>query len=125
MKRRIMLWGCIPVLNALYQLFIKLAAEKMDHAAFGVAWLKQALLTHWMWAACASELAAFVLWMHILSTYDLGKAFLISAISYILVLCTGWFVFHEPILPLQLVGSALILVGVGLIGGTGKKEEGI
>jgi drug/metabolite transporter (DMT)-like permease len=90
---------------------------------FGVEWIKQAAVTPWMWAALISEAAAFVVWMRILSDHALSKAFPLSAISYLLILCIGWFFFHEAVLPLQLVGSALILAGVWLIGTANTRKE--
>ena len=53
-------------------------------------------------------------WMH--DGKLTSKAFPLSAVSYILILCTGWFIFNEAILPLQLLGGTLILAGVWLIG---------
>lgn len=123
MKRNLILWSLIPVWSTLYQSFIKLAAGSMGGMEFGPDWLKQAAATPWMWAALASEAAAFITWMKILSSHDLSKAFPLSAISYVMVLATGCLVFHEALLPLQLAGGALILAGVWLIGMAGKHSD--
>lgn len=123
MKRNLILWSLIPVWNTLYQLFIKLAAGSMDGVDFGADWLRQAIATPWIWAALVSEAAAFITWMQILSSHDLSKAFPLSAISYVMVLATGWLVFHETLLPLQFVGGALILAGVWFIGMAGTHKE--
>lgn len=116
MKKTLLFWSLVPILSTLYQLFTKLVAHNMEGLDFGVAWLIRAASTPWMWAALISELAAFIIWMRILSDQDLSKAFPLTAISYVMILCISWFGFHESILPLQLIGSALILAGVWCIG---------
>lgn len=121
MKRLTLLWLAILLFNTLYQLFIKLAAENLKELDFGAAWLWQAAVSPWMLAALASEVASFMIWMQILARQDLGKAFPISGISYLLILFTSWIIFQEPVMPLQIVGSALILTGVWLIGSASGK----
>ena len=54
--------------------------------------------------------------MQVLSELDLSKAFPLSALSYVLVLLSSWLYFREQMTTLQLLGSALILGGVWLIG---------
>ena len=115
MKKNLILWSLVPILSTLYQLFIKLVAHDVEGLDFGLTWLTHAVHIPWMWAALASELAAFVIWLQILSNHDLSKAFPLTAISYVMILCISWFGFHETILPLQLIGSALILAGVWVI----------
>ena len=116
MKRLTLLWLAIPLLNTLYQVFIKLAAGDLKGLDFGIVWIQHAAVSPWMLAALVSEIASFVIWMQILAKQDLGKAFPLSGISYLLVLLTSWTIFKEPIMPLQIIGSALILAGVWLIG---------
>ena len=123
MKKHVILWSLIPICNTLYQVFIKLAAHDMGGTDFGIAWLQQAAVTPWMWAALASELASFVIWIKILSDHELSKAFPLSAISYLLILSVSWFGFYETILPLQLVGGTLILAGVWMIGTANTQKE--
>lgn len=108
-------WFAIPVLNTLFQIFIKLAA---DAAGGGHAsdWFSGPLASPWFLAAVAVEIACFLIWMQVLSELDLSKAFPLSALSYVLVLLSSWLYFREQISALQLVGSALILGGVWLIG---------
>lgn len=123
MKRQAMLWALIVLCSTLYQTFIKIVADEMGGIDFSAVWIQQAAGTPSMWAALASEIAAFVVWMHILSDHDLSRAFPISAISYVLILCVGWFAFHEDMLPLQIIGSALILLGAWMIGTAGAHKE--
>jgi drug/metabolite transporter (DMT)-like permease len=107
-------WLAIPVLNTLFQIFIKLAAD--GASGHGTSWFSGSLASPWFLAAVAVEIACFLIWMQVLSELDLSKAFPLSALSYVLVLLSSWIYFHEQITALQLIGSALILGGVWLIG---------
>jgi multidrug transporter EmrE-like cation transporter len=117
-------WFAVPVLNTLFQVFLKRGAEQLDPNAGLSAWLPQALVSHWIMAAIVVEIACFAIWMTVLAELDLGKAFPLSGISYLLVIATGWFVFGEPVVGLQLIGGGLILFGVWLIAGANETEEG-
>ena len=107
-------WLAIPVLNTLFQIFIKLAAD--GASGHGTSWFSGSLASPWFLAAVAVEIACFLIWMQVLSELDLSKAFPLSALSYVLVLLSSWVYFREQITALQLIGSALILGGVWLIG---------
>ncbi|MEZ2132752.1 MULTISPECIES: EamA family transporter [unclassified Sinorhizobium] len=106
-------WLAVPVLNTLFQFFIKHGAEQLDGAR--ADWLGHALASHWILAAIAVEIACFFIWMNVLAELDLSRAFPLSGISYVLIIATGWFIFGEPIVGIQVVGSGLILMGVWLI----------
>lgn len=110
------LWLGIPLLNTLFQIFIKLAAEHAQGFGSINEWLARVMTAPWMLAAIATEIMCFILWMQVLSELDLSKAFPLSAISYVLVLASSWLLFGEEISALRLLGSALILGGVWLIG---------
>lgn len=124
MTRTYLLWALIPIFSTLYQFFSKLTAHHMEGTDFGLIWLTHATSTPWIWAALVSEIASFIIWMKILSVHDLSKAFPLSAISYVLVLCIGWFFFDETILPLQILGGALILAGVWMIATAHTTKKG-
>ncbi|MBB3611810.1 EamA family transporter [Rhizobium sp. BK602] len=109
-------WLAVPLLNTLFQFFIKHGAAQLSDAT-GFGWLRQALTSHWILAAIAVEVACFFIWMSVLSELDLSRAFPLSGISYVLIIATGWFVFGEPVVALQVIGSGLILAGVWMIAG--------
>jgi len=73
--------------------------------------------THSPWAVVVllSELLSFVLWLHVLTNVPLSKAFPITAVAYIAIELMSWTLFKEPVMPLQIIGSALILAGVWFI----------
>ncbi|WP_244598759.1 transporter [Rhizobium tubonense] len=117
-------WFAVPVLNTLFQVFIKRGAEQLDPSVTLRVWLPQALASYWILAAIVVEIVCFAIWMTVLAELDLGKAFPLSGISYLLVIATGWFVFCEPVVGLQVIGSGLILFGVWLIAGANGAQEG-
>jgi multidrug transporter EmrE-like cation transporter len=111
------LWLGMPVLSTLSQLFIKLTSERLTGS--GWIWLENTLTSRWMIAVLGVEIALFFIWMRVLTELDLSKAYPLSAISYILILPTGWLVFGENISGLQLIGSGLILAGVWVVSTAG------
>ncbi|PST18275.1 transporter [Rhizobium sp. JAB6] len=115
-------WLAVPVLNTLFQFFIKLGAEQMSGGGTE-GWLWQALSSYWILAAIAVEIGTFFIWMNVLAELDLSRAFPLSGISYVLIIATGWFVFGERVVALQVVGSGLILLGVWLIAGANAVPE--
>ncbi|GAC1043946.1 EamA family transporter [Rhizobium sp. No.120] len=115
-------WLAVPVLNTLFQFFIKLGAEQMNNGG-AESWLWQALSSYWILAAIVVEIVTFFIWMNVLAELDLSRAFPLSGISYVLIIATGWFVFGERIVALQVVGSGSILLGVWLIAGANVVPE--
>lgn len=109
------LWIIIPVLTTLNQAFLKLLAARMQDKPFGWEWLAQAIQSPWMAGILVCEVMSFVLWLTILADTGISKATPITALAYISILGMSWTVFKEPVMPLQIIGSALILTGVWLI----------
>jgi drug/metabolite transporter (DMT)-like permease len=118
-----MLWFGIPILTTLNQACIKMLAERMKDTPFGMHWLAEAMQTPWALCILLFEVLSFVLWMAILAHTSISKAAPITAISYFSILLMSWTLFKEPIMPLQIVGSALILTGVWLISTATPKQE--
>lgn len=117
------LWLAIPVLTTLNQTCMKLLAVHMQDTAFGWQWAWRALQTPWMLGILLCEIVGFALWLTILSDTSISKAMPITSISYCAILLMSWTVFEEPIVPLQLVGSYLILAGAWLIGTASPKKQ--
>ena len=115
-------WLGVPVMSTLFQFLIKLGADDL-HDASMQAWLWQALSSYWILAAIAVEIVAFFVWMNVLAELELSRAFPLTGISYVLIIATGWFVFGERVVALQLIGSGLILTGVWLIAGASVETK--
>lgn len=103
-----------------------LAAEMRD-VPFRWTWLAQATHSPWAPVVLLSEVLSFILWLNVLTNVPLSKAFPITAVAYVAILLMSWTVFKEPVMPLQIIGSALILAGVWLISTASDHEttEGI
>ncbi|TCL71789.1 cyclopropane-fatty-acyl-phospholipid synthase [Rhizobium sp. BK251] len=123
MKMMHMSWIAIPVLNTLYQVFLKYGAVRLESTPTGFGWLDAALASPWILAAILTEILGFFIWMNILSELDLSKAFPLTGAGYVLIVASGWLAFGEPVAALQIIGSGLILSGVWLIAGAGGEAQ--
>jgi multidrug transporter EmrE-like cation transporter len=117
------LWVGLPVLSALFQASTKMLAAEMRHTPFSWSWLVQATQSPWAVAVLLSELLSFVLWLNVLTNVPLSKAFPITSVAYIAIELMSWTLFKEPIMPLQIIGSALILAGVWFISVASKEID--
>jgi multidrug transporter EmrE-like cation transporter len=109
------LWIGLPLLSALFQASAKMLAAETRHTPFSWSWLVQATHSPWAVLVLLSELLSFVLWLNVLTNVPLSKAFPITAVAYIAIELMSWTIFKEPVMPLQIIGSALILAGVWFI----------
>jgi multidrug transporter EmrE-like cation transporter len=117
------LFAILPLLTLGYQIAAKTAAGALASAHFDLAWLASAARMPVVQLLIGLEIASFIAWMTVLAEMPLSAAFPLSAVSYVLIILASAVVFHEPVGPLQLVGSAAILIGVWLIGrGTPEVE---
>jgi multidrug transporter EmrE-like cation transporter len=116
------LWIGLPVLSALFQASTKMLAAEMRHTPFSWSWLVQATHSPWAVVVLVSELLSFVLWLNVLTNVPLSKAFPITAVAYVAIELMSWTLFKEPVMPLQIIGSALILAGVWLISSAAHRE---
>jgi drug/metabolite transporter (DMT)-like permease len=107
------IWLLVPLLNTVQQILLKRSADDVGGA--GGNWFVPILSSHWFQAAVIAEIACFTIWMTVLSELDLSKAFPLSALSYVFIMAVAWLAFGEPLPLLQLVGSGLILIGIGCI----------
>lgn len=122
MKARHLSWAAIPILNVLQQFLLKEGADQAMTSE-GAVWILRLLGSPWFMAAIGAEIACFVIWMTVLAELDLGKAFPLSAISYVLIMALAWLLFSEPASVLEIIGSLLILAGVWCIASAGLSSE--
>jgi multidrug transporter EmrE-like cation transporter len=120
---RLVLWLVLPFLQLGYHMLAKFTAAAMEGVPSGLPWLIAFVTKPVGVALIVAEIASFVAWMIILSEIKLSEAFPASALSYILVILTGWFIFQEPVDMGQLVGAGLILFGVWLLGGSEEQDQ--
>lgn len=104
-------WLAVPLLTALYQGSMKLLALQIGEN--GDVW--RAIASPYVAVILISEITSFLIWLRILSVLPVGRAVPITAVAYLLVVAMGWGLFHEPLRPVQIAGSLLILGGVFLL----------
>ena len=107
----------VPVLNLGYQFCAETLAKATRDAPFGLAWIVSVFLQPWTALLAVLEIGSFAVWMIVLSRLSISVAFPLTAVSYALVVALGWFAFHEPIRPLEIVGAVAITTGVFLLRG--------
>jgi len=116
LRGKLWLFGLFLVFDTAVQIAFKLAAKHLGDGAFDLDWLAAAASSPTVWCAVLLYLTVFVLWMQILQQVELSRAFPLTALTYVTVPAAGMLLFHESLSLAQAGGTALILVGVGLVG---------
>jgi drug/metabolite transporter (DMT)-like permease len=89
--------------------YVSVAAEKGRFA-----YLISMVLDPWVLLALAASVLAMLAWMSALERTALSQAFAFTALIYVLVPASAWFLFNERISLVQAVGILLIVCGVVL-----------
>ena len=71
-----------------------------------------------VWVAVALYAGATLLWVRILTTVPLSRAYPFVALAFVLVPAAGYMFFGEPITLRYALGTALIVIGVAIAAGT-------
>ena len=126
--RNLVLWVLFIGLSAATQLAFKAAGDGLDGVEFDSHFVDVAMSHPSVWLAIAGYIVVFVVWIAILKTAPLSRAFLLTALVYIPVTIGAWAWFGEPIGLIRLGGIALIVAGVAMLGvdgdGDGQAEAG-
>jgi drug/metabolite transporter (DMT)-like permease len=109
-------WGALLGFETLCQISLKLAGRSTGAFDFSLAAFRHALATPWLWVAIGCYVGAFLAWMTILRKSTLSAAFTTSAIVFISVMLSSYLMFGEHIGGLQLLGTAVIVAGILMIG---------
>ncbi len=110
-------WLALLALETLCQISLKLAGEAVGAFHFDAASVLAALSTPWLWVAIGCYLGAFLAWMTILSKSTLSSAYPTSAIVFVSVMIASWVVFGEAVDWEKVLGSAIIVAGILMLGG--------
>jgi drug/metabolite transporter (DMT)-like permease len=102
---------CFPFAIAAGQILFKRAAAQLAGGAGG-SWLLDLARLPTMWLAIALYGASTLLWVRILTTVPLNRAYPFVALAFVLVPAAGYVFFHEPINARYALGTALIVAGV-------------
>ena len=109
-------WGLLLGFETLCQISLKNAGLANAEFDFSPRAFVHALLTPTLWVAIGCYIGAFLAWMTILRKSTLSAAFATSAIVFVAVMLASWWVFGEHIGVMQLLGSAVIVAGILMLG---------
>lgn len=98
-----------PVALTAGQILLKRSAQQVDLSG---SWVLALMRLPSMWAALALYGVATFLWVRILITVPLSRAYPFAAVAFVLVPAAGYVLFHEPINARYAFGAALIVFGV-------------
>ena len=125
-------WIVLLALGALCQISLKYAGLDTGPFDFSPRAFAVAAATPWLWLAVGCYLGEFVAWMVILRHSSLSSAFPTGAIVLIMLMFASRWLFDEPMGWPKLLGSAMIVAGVLLLGpdhpaaapsATGQRED--
>lgn len=97
------------LLNAFAQVFMKIASERAIS-------LKSLLLNEKLYVASFLYLLSILLWLKGLSTMPLSKAYPFQSLGYLIVFLLSFLLLNERFTVSQLVGVAIILLGISVLG---------
>lgn len=103
-------------ISAVGQVMLKHAMVRVGRLHLSFEMISRAFLQPYFVLAIAIYVLALLIWMQVLSSTPLNIAYSVLAITYVLVPIFSYFVFGEQMAPGQMVGVALILIGVAFVG---------
>lgn len=99
------------------QMAIKARALELSRAAQGKEFLYAMFLDPWVLSGLAAALAASATWMLAVRTANLSAIYPVMALTFVIIPVLAVVTFGERLAPVQMLGIALIVVGVALAAG--------
>lgn len=110
-------WVALLAIETLGQVAIRYAGIAVGEFELTRPSILRAVTTPWLWLGLACYLAQFGVWMNILEKSALSSAFPTSAIVFVAIMVASWAVFNDPMGWDKILGSAIIVAGILLLGG--------
>ncbi|MDH0865364.1 DMT family transporter [Mitsuaria sp. GD03876] len=112
--RRFYLLGFLLLLSfdTVAQLCLKFVGDQALPLEMSTAWVARVLGEPWILGALAGYIGAFFTWMTLLKHAPIGPAFAASHLEIVTVMGASALIFGERLHGAQLVGAALILLGI-------------
>ena len=110
-------WVALLAVETLGQVSLKFAGTRVGVLEPNLHSILAAVSTPWLWLGLACYLGQFALWMRILEKSHLSRAFPTSAIAFVAIMIASWAVFGDPMGWEKILGSAIIVAGILLLGG--------
>lgn len=108
-------WLLFIAVETATQVVFKFAGATLDDRAGLGHLIVHALATPVVLLGFALYFCGFLLWMTILKTVDLGRAFPMTGIIYVSTLVAAVLLFHETLNPTRILGVTIIVVGVAVL----------
>ena len=109
------LWVINIVFDSGGHFAFKLAAVEPGNASGFARW-RYMPSRPWLWVGIVCFVAEFVVWLAFLSLVPLAQGVLLGMISIVVVMIGGRIVFHERFTRPRVIGAALIVIGVAIVG---------
>ena len=110
-----LLWILLAcLLTCLGQVAQKYAVESWRHQP---STLLAKLRSPWLWLALASLGLGLLVWLLVLQRLDVGVAYPMLSLNFVLITLIARFVFHESVDRRHWIGVAVVIAGVALLGG--------
>lgn len=112
----ILFWSVFLALDTATQIAFKTASENLEGMSFGPSFLQTALMIPTFWIAILCYIGTFVVWMAVLTRMELSRAFPLTALTYVTVPALAFLFFGEHLPLTRVIGIAVIIAGVVMIG---------
>ncbi len=106
---------CCTLLGAAAQIFLKLGANQLTHPGLVAMMTNLSLL-----GGLSLYGVSTVLLVLALKDGELSLLYPVIALTYVWVTLLSLLIFHDRVNPVKLVGIAIIVIGVGVLGRGGK-----
>jgi undecaprenyl phosphate-alpha-L-ara4N flippase subunit ArnE len=103
------------ILLVVAQTLLKISVQSFGKFSFTWLWFKNALTTWQFGLSGLCALAALITWMYVLKHYEMSIAYPLLAVSYIIGVLAGHFVFHEPVPLSRWIGVIIISIGAFIV----------
>jgi multidrug transporter EmrE-like cation transporter len=104
-------------LNASAQLFLRkgmLGLSPSSNGSFASV-LTGAITSAPVWSGLACYAVSVLLWLLVLSRVEVGRAYPLQGLGYIVVAVAGWWVLGETLSVSQMIGICVIWIGAYLV----------
>ncbi|WP_293905185.1 EamA family transporter [Phenylobacterium sp.] len=108
-------WALFIAVETLTQVVFKFAGASLDVGQGLVTTALHAVTTPVVLLGFALYFCGFLIWMTILKTIDMGRAFPMTGAIYVATLAAAVLVFHETMNLTRIVGVVAIIAGVVLM----------
>ena len=115
LRRAVLMWIAYIALDTGSQLAFKWASGDVGDGSLSLQWFQRAAVAPGLWLGVACYIGTLLVWMRVLESMDLSRAFPMSGISYVTVPALAVVLFGERLTLVQLAGIAAICIGVAML----------